>query len=416
MKKLYNGYIDSFKGFSREIWILALITLINRAGTMVIPFLTKYLKEDLAFTLQEVGTIMIFFGIGSLTGSWLGGKLTDKIGFYRVMIFSLLVSGFMFLGLQFIKSFWGFCIGIFAIMSVADMFRPAMFVSLNTYAKPENRTRALTLIRLAINLGFGAGPALGGLIIVTLGYGGLFWIDGISCIIAILIFQILVKEKKATLPKQQEKSTQTGKSVLYDFPFQVFLLVSFLMGLVFFQFFTTVPLYHADVYNLTEFETGLLLAMNGLLIFALEMPLVHHAEKMGINNIKIVGFSMILLILGFLIMVFEGWIGFLIISIILLTFAEMYGFPFGNDFAMKRAESGKAGNYMGAYTMSFSMAHILTSKVGLSVIDNFGYTVNWIFMGVLATIGFALTLYLRRILAREKIAKKIESVKLTQYS
>ena len=383
---------------------------------MVIPFLTKYLKEDLAFTLQEVGTIMIFFGIGSLTGSWLGGKLTDKIGFYRVMIFSLLVSGFMFLGLQFIKSFWGFCIGIFAIMSVADMFRPAMFVSLNTYAKPENRTRALTLIRLAINLGFGAGPALGGLIIVTLGYGGLFWIDGISCIIAILIFQILVKEKKATLPKQQEKSTQTGKSVLYDFPFQVFLLVSFLMGLVFFQFFTTVPLYHADVYNLTEFETGLLLAMNGLLIFALEMPLVHHAEKMGINNIKIVGFSMILLILGFLIMVFEGWIGFLIISIILLTFAEMYGFPFGNDFAMKRAESGKAGNYMGAYTMSFSMAHILTSKVGLSVIDNFGYTVNWIFMGVLATIGFALTLYLRRILAREKIAKKIESVKLTQYS
>jgi hypothetical protein len=33
-----------------------------------------------------------------------------------------------------------------------------MFVSLATYAKPENRTRALTLVRLAVNLGF-AGPA-----------------------------------------------------------------------------------------------------------------------------------------------------------------------------------------------------------------------------------------------------------------
>jgi hypothetical protein len=38
-------------------------------------------------------------------------------------------------------------------MTVADMFRPAMFVSLATYSKPENRTRSLTLVRLAVNLG-----------------------------------------------------------------------------------------------------------------------------------------------------------------------------------------------------------------------------------------------------------------------
>jgi predicted MFS family arabinose efflux permease len=61
-----------------------------------------------------------------------------------------------------------------------------MFVSLATYSKPENRTRSLTLVRLAVNLGF-AGPALGGLIIMNMGYGGLFWVDGSSCIISILI-------------------------------------------------------------------------------------------------------------------------------------------------------------------------------------------------------------------------------------
>ncbi|WP_340199184.1 MDR family MFS transporter [Ascidiimonas sp. W6] len=408
MKKLYNGYIDSFRGFSREIWILALITLINRAGTMVIPFLTKYLKEDIAFSLDEVGTIMIFFGLGSLAGSWVGGKLTDKIGFYPVMIFSLLISGFMFLGLQFIRSFWGFCFAIFAIMSVADMFRPAMFVSLNTYAKPENRTRALTLIRLAINLGFGAGPAIGGLIIITLGYGGLFWIDGITCITAILIFKAMVTEKKVKQINEVASKSSSKDSVLSDYPFQIFLIISFLMGLVFFQFFTTIPLYHADVYKLSEFETGLLLAMNGLIIFAFEMPLVHHAEKAGFNNIKIYGASMILLAVGFFLLVFEGGIEFLILSILFLTVAEMYGFPFGNDFAMKRAKEGKAGNYMGAYTMAFSMAHILTSKTGLFVIDNFGYRANWLFMGCLAMIGFILAVYLRRILNKEKVSEEIK--------
>ena len=196
IQKAFFKYIENFKGFSREIWILTLITFINRAGTMVLPFLSKYLKEDLNFTLDQVGWIMVSFGCGSMLGSWLGGKLSDKIGFYKIMIFSLLTSGLMFFGLQHITTYEGLLVAIFLIMTIADMFRPAMFVSLAAYAKPENRTRALTLVRLAVNLGFAAGPALGGLIIMNIGYQGLFWVDGFTCVTAILIFWIMVKEKR----------------------------------------------------------------------------------------------------------------------------------------------------------------------------------------------------------------------------
>jgi len=188
LKRAFHKYIDNFRGFSREIWILTLITFINRAGTMVLPFLSKYLREDLDFSYNEVKWILISFGLGSIVGSWLGGKLSDKIGFYKIMIFSLMTSGIAFFGLQFVTSFEGLLVAMFFIMVVADMFRPAMFVSLGAYAKPENRTRALTLVRLAINLGFAAGPALGGLLIMTVGYKGLFWVDGATCILAILIF------------------------------------------------------------------------------------------------------------------------------------------------------------------------------------------------------------------------------------
>jgi predicted MFS family arabinose efflux permease len=75
---------------------------------------------------------------------------------------------------------------MFVIMTIADMFRPAMFVSLGTMQSPKT-VPELTLVRLAVNLGFTAGPALGGLIIMNLGYSGLFWVDGSSCIISILI-------------------------------------------------------------------------------------------------------------------------------------------------------------------------------------------------------------------------------------
>ena len=223
LKTTFRKYIDNFRGFSREIWILTLVTFINRAGTMVLPFLSKYLYDDLHFSLEEIGNILTCFGLGSMAGSWLGGKLSDKIGFYKIMIFSLFTSGLMFFGLQYITSYIGLCIGMFLIMLVADMFRPAMFVSLGAYAKPENRTRALTLVRLAINLGFGAGPALGGLIIMYIGYKGLFWADGGTCILAILVFALLVKEKKKPAESKEAKMILEANraSVFSDKPFWI---------------------------------------------------------------------------------------------------------------------------------------------------------------------------------------------------
>ena len=114
--KLAKSYQNSFKGLAVQVWWLSLITLINRAGTMVIPFMSLYLTENLKFTLSNVGWIMTAFGLGSVCGAWLGGKLTNKFGFYKVMFWSLFVSGFMFIGLQFIQSFYGICIAIFFLM------------------------------------------------------------------------------------------------------------------------------------------------------------------------------------------------------------------------------------------------------------------------------------------------------------
>ena len=59
LQRALQKYFNNFKGFSREIWILALITFINRAGTMVLPFLSKYLKEDLHFSYSQVENYQI---------------------------------------------------------------------------------------------------------------------------------------------------------------------------------------------------------------------------------------------------------------------------------------------------------------------------------------------------------------------
>ncbi|MBL8009878.1 MAG: MFS transporter, partial [Flavobacteriales bacterium] len=243
LARAFRFYFQSFSGFSREIWLLTLVTFVNRAGTMVVPFMSLYLTKDMGLTLEEVGWIMSCFGAGSVVGSWLGGKLADKLGFYDVMVGALLTSGLAFLGLSWLRGFWAFGAGVFVLMVLSDAFRPALFVAIRSYAAPEQRTRAVTLIRLAINLGFSLGPAIGGFIIATWSYEGLFWVDALTCIAAAAILITGLPRAQAQNDNSAARTTRNG-SPYRDGPFLFFLLSTVLICIPFLQYFSSIPLFY----------------------------------------------------------------------------------------------------------------------------------------------------------------------------
>lgn len=400
MKTLFTNYLNTFKGLSREVWWLSLITLINRAGAMVVPFLTIYLKESLSFSVSDVGWIMSAFGLGGFVGSWIGGKLTDKIGYHKVMVFSLVATGLLFLWVQQLTAYYHFMFGIFILTTMADIFRPAMFVAVSAYSKPENKTRSIGLIRLAINLGFSAGPALGGVIIVSMGYSGLFWIDGITCILAGLLLLIVLHPKKSrTL---DEVTIENPKSAYSDFPYIIFLIAMVLFGVAFLQYFSTIPLYYREVYTLPENYIGLLLAMNGILICVFEMPLVKWLENNKLSMVGLILFGGVLTALSFLVMNVTGWVGILVIGMLLMTFGEIISFPFSNTFALKRAKRGNQGEFMALYSMTFGISHIIGHNSGMQLIDSFGYTTTWNIMAILMIICILILIYLTQVVKKEK--------------
>lgn len=396
MNTIFKNYINTFRGLSTEVWWLALITLINRAGTMVIPFLSLYLTEHLDFSLKQVGWIMTAFGAGSLVGSWLGGKLTDQIGAYRVMTSSLILSGLSFIALQYAQTFESICLGIFILMIIADSFRPAMFVALSAYSKPENKTRSVTLIRLAINLGFSAGPALGGLIITSLGYSGLFWVDGITCISAAILLFAVLNPKRTTI---QDDISPVGNpvSAYKDRSFLIFALCMSIFALVFLQYFSTIPLYYDNVHTLTKFEIGLLLGANGLFIFLLEMPLIKWLENTHYSKVNLMIFGTILLALSFFILNIHEWSGVLIIGMLLMTVGEMIVFPMSNAFALEKAKKGRQGQYMALYSIAFSFSHLFGHNSGMQLVDRFGFDNTWYSMVGLCVITILLFLLLKNI-------------------
>ncbi|CAL2076805.1 MFS transporter [Tenacibaculum sp. 190524A05c] len=404
MKKLFKNYAATFSGLSREVWWLSLITLINRAGTMVIPFLSLYLTQSLGFTLSDVGLIMVFFGLGSVAGSRLGGYLTDRIGYFKVMQWSLFLTGVLFVLLQFVKTLNGFCASIFFLMMVADTFRPAMFVALSSYSKPENKTRSVTLIRLAINLGFSAGPAVGGLIITTLGYQGLFWVDGITCALATLLLINVLNPKKARV--LDEIKVENPVSVYQDKPYWIFLVAMALFGIVFLQYFSTIPLYYKEVHHLSEFEIGLLLGANGFIIFLLEMPLVKWLEDAKQTKITLMFIGGILVTLSFIVLNMTGWVGILLVGMFFMTIGEMIMFPFSNAYAMKRAKKGNQGQYMSWYAISFSIAHVFGHFSGMHLVEKIGFDNTWYIISGLSLLSGIFLLILKAQTKRRKMAAK----------
>jgi predicted MFS family arabinose efflux permease len=406
---LLKNYLKNFSQFSVEVKVLAITTFINRIGAMVVPFLSKYMMEQLHFTYGQIGWVMVFFGVGSFIGTWISGKLSDKIGFYKVMVFSLFTSGLIFILLQFLTTFYSFCFGVLLLTTVSDMYRPAMLVSLDTYATKNERTKALSLIRSSVNLGFMFGPLIGGIIITVLDYTFLFYIDGLTCILSILLFAIYVKEKKLPFKLNSFKYLKEGNSILQDKPFLIHLVVTLITGILFFQMFTTLSLYYKEVFNFSSVESGLFLALNGVLILLFELSIVSYVESKNINKLLMVAYGVLAMALSYLFLLIEHSIFALIAMMVFMTIGIMLTFPFANSFVKNRSLKKQEGKFMAAFTMSYSVAHILSTKTGMTIVTDYGYKTNWVFLTCLGFVGFLLAYRLVFIVTKESetIKKKI---------
>ena len=70
--------------------MLAAATLINRSGTMVLPFIALYANQILEVSKADAGLVLAVYGVGAFISAPFSGKLSDKIGTMRQMKISLL--------------------------------------------------------------------------------------------------------------------------------------------------------------------------------------------------------------------------------------------------------------------------------------------------------------------------------------
>jgi predicted MFS family arabinose efflux permease len=212
--------------------------------------------------------------------------------------------------------------------------------------------------------------------------------------------QTLHPKKAKVLDKEVvvKKPIKAHKDGIYI----LFLIALALFGFIFVQYFSTIPLYYKEIHQLSEEQIGLLLALNGALIFLFEMPLIAYLEKTSFSKIGNVIGGFILTGISFILLLLTPWAGILVIGMIIATLGEMVSFPFGNAFALERSKKGRQGAYMGLYSMSFSAAHIFGHNSGMQLIDKFGYDNTWIFMALISSVGICILYIVKQKLSRNK--------------
>ncbi|AIL46145.1 MULTISPECIES: MFS transporter [Elizabethkingia] len=375
--------------------MLSIVMLINRSGSMVLPFLGVYMTDQLEFSIKESGIVLSFYGVGSVIGSWLGGYFTDKFGEYRVQSTSLFLSAPLFLLIPIFTSVEGMALIILLQSIISETFRPANSVAITKYARPENLTRAFSLNRMAINLGFSIGPALGG-ILSSVSYELLFITNAVGAILAgIFYVRFFRKRHKIYQKKMKEKSMvkdtlEKERSPYRDSPFLVYCLLCAIFSVCFFQFFNTIPIFYKEVAHLDQKSIGYILGYSGFIIVVLEMLVVNFADKY-LTIAKTLLYGILMCAAAYAMLAINHHISLIMLSISILSVGEILVLPFMSTITALRSGKTNQGAYMGLNGMTFSISFIITPLLGTSVASDLGFNTLWIGSGaVLALAGIAM--------------------------
>lgn len=344
--------------------MLALVLLVNRSGTMVIPFLALYLTGPIGMTEAAAGRMISVYGLGAICGASLGGRLSASWDPAYVQVTSLTLGGLGFFAIPWAGSSTALVATLFLTGAVAEALRPANATMVAHATSPELRSRAYGLQRLALNLGLSIGPAIGG-VLATIDFRWLFLVDGVTSLAAAAAFAKLFRVHKRSETVHRKPSSSAARSPLGDRFFLAYLAIALVNALVFFQFTSTYPLYLRDHYQLTKPQIGGMYAVNTATVVACEMMVVSAVSSWPL--LRTIGWGFLLTSTGFGVLPFGSSGAYCVLAMLVLTVGEMLSASLSAGFVSTRGKGGAESRYLSCYVVTMSLAAVLGPAIGTAI-------------------------------------------------
>jgi len=367
----------------RPVWILFAGTLVNRFGNFVLVFLALYLTRR-GYSAPQAGFAMAAYGVGAIGASLVGGWLADRIGRRNSIVLSMVLSACVMLSLWRAEAYLLLMVLTMAAGFCSELYRPAASALIADVTGPGERVPAFALYRFAINLGFAAGPAVGG-ILAERSFTLLFVGDAITSLVYAGI-------AIAALPNRTAEHHAPGPGrnaigvILRDRRFVVFVAASLMAAMVFMQHVSSYPL-QVEAYGFSSRVFGLLISLNGAFICLVELPLVTVTRRLPARRVMITG--LLIIGVGFGLTGFVSSILLLAMTVLVWTFGEMIYFPVAAAHVADLSPPDMRGRYQGAYGMSWGLGAVLGPIVGTTLFSHDPRTV-WVACFLCAATGAAL--------------------------
>lgn len=349
--------------YPRGVWILLGGVLLLRAGYMVAPFLTLFLTEEHALTPDRAGLIVSAFGAGAILGSILGGLLADRVGRRAAMLVSLFGAGCLFPLGPFVGSTVGLAAGLFLTGLFADIYRPAAMAAMADMVPEDRRVKVYALNYWVANIGSAAAPVLGGLL-ATLGYAALFIANGTVILVYALVVSLLFREPirhAVTASEGPGFVMPSAWRVLRDPVVWTVSGGSVFTAILFFQSYSMLPLaMSADGLGKTDY--GMAIALNGLTVVALSLPIAHLVQRMEPRAALVMG--ALLFGGGMALTGLADGFALYCLTVMIWTLGEIIISPVAPALLAKAAPAGRRALYQGTLSASWGWSSLLGPAAG----------------------------------------------------
>jgi predicted MFS family arabinose efflux permease len=370
--KAKNPLRNIYHRFEPGVWLVTVIQFFTTIGfSICMPFLSLYLYQDRGLSMTMVGLILLAGGLCAAISQALGGTLSDRFGRRPILLMAVSVSIFLYSGLAVLIGIsapvWAIAVVYIAARSMLITTRPVISAMVADFTSKDKLTEAYGILRIGANIGWAAGPAIGGYLATFLPYGWLFGVPVLTCGIVSLIIFFFVRESSHVVSKRA--GLRSMLPTPDDRAFLVFIAVSLLLFIVMGQMASTLSIFAVDKVGFSTAQYGLILALNGLIVIFFQYPMTLALRRLAKFRALMLG--SLLYGVGYLSL---GWItqfGWALGAMAVITTGEIIHSPVTLSVIGELSPQDQRGRYMGLFGLSETIGIAMGPLVGGILLDAF---------------------------------------------
>ncbi|MGC8609210.1 MAG: MDR family MFS transporter [Thermoplasmata archaeon] len=381
----FQMYNYGFRGLDRRVIFLALSRFIRATGRVsTFLFLPLILIEVYRLSFIISGLIIGSSALVMALVQYYSGRWTDRIGrrffliiipipaavFYLLMFFSV----FDKVSVVYLLASW------YGTIITNSLQYPAIEASVADITKTSQRLSGFTLIRIMANMGAAIGPLIGGFISYY-NFAYIFLVASVLTVVEIFILYYNVKETYFPPMKMIEKvKINIFKT---DHFFFLFTIIGILLGFALRQDGPTLTVYAFDLKNLPIIDIGYIYSINGLMVIALQMPILRIMSNHS-NAVFWRGIGSLFYAAGFGLLGFRNSFAFILVAMFIFTIGEDFMAPTTQTIITTLAPADKKGTYIGSYNLITSSGRFFGTFIGLYLLYVFRYIAGtfWFYIAV----------------------------------